>query len=84
VTFAALPNSTVQLVLLFANKVQIGCVMISLLARVRNAGSYKGGSTMVSSGQSTSAGSRSLPVRSYLGAAGESGRALATEGPSAT
>lgn len=52
--------------------------MVSLLARVHNAGSFKsGGSTTVSTGQTTGDSGRSLPVRSYLGSAGESARALA-------
>ena len=48
IVFALLPKSTTQLVLLFGSKVEISCVLLSLLTRVSNAGVFADGGTMMS------------------------------------
>jgi hypothetical protein len=73
-----MPNSTTQLVLLFGSKVEIACVLLSLLTRKSNAGAFEDGSTVVSHsiGKQSISRNQYPGIHSVLGYAGESGRQL--------
>ena len=74
-----MPNSTIQLMMLFHSKVQIGCVFISLLSRVHIAESHHGSSGAMVSDKLSSANHGAASQRmSRLGVPGalESGVSL--------
>jgi hypothetical protein len=75
--FALMPNATIQIVMLFHYKVQIACVLVSLLSRVYLAEEQRNGSSAMLSDKVSSGrfGSRVAGVRDF--GASESGLPLA-------